>query len=458
MSQPFGTPLATTTLTVASPRFSLLRSAQLRAVATRLMRKRPYLFILLWVPVLVLLARSGMSAWRIGAVAAIYSLSTLHHTVMSMRAHCTAVDERTIFASNLVALTMQVGVFSLTGGLASPLLPSILGPLVGLLLAFGRSRESTIGTAYMVALVLSLAMLPESWVAVAPAYPYNVGLATISILFTVFFLGAAIIELTDTYLRAGEVLEKMREDVVRQTSTRTKSMEQIGAKVAHELKNPLAAIKGLVQLMGRTWDERGIDPADIGQVRSRERLAVIAEEVSRMEGILRDYLSFSRPLEDLKPEDVHLASLVDDVLAVLEARAEEADVRLTRAGGDLTLSADPRRLKEALLNLVANAIEATPPKGSVTIGVRRSGDGASLEIKDTGRGIAPEILARVGTPFFTTRKEGTGLGVVLARAVVQHHGGDMVFCSEEGRGTTVTLTLPRVPAARKSDGEIAVCG
>jgi signal transduction histidine kinase len=448
MSQPFGTPLATNIVSVAPSRFSVLRSAQLRAVATRLMRKRPYLFIVLWVPVLVLLAQAGFPAWRIGAMAAIYALSTLHHTMMSMRAHCTAVDERTIFASNLVALTMQALTFALTGGLASPLLPSILGPIVGLLLAFGRSRESAIGSAYMVFLVLGLALLPQSWVAIAPQYPYNVGLASISILFALGFLGTAIVELTDTYLRAGEVLEKMREDVVRQTSTRTKSMEQIGAKVAHELKNPLAAIKGLVQLLERGEKE----------TRSRERLAVIAEEVTRMEGILRDYLSFSRPLEDLKPEEVHLASLVDDVLAVLEARAEEADVRLTRSGGDLTLSADPRRLKEALLNLVANAIEATPPKGSVTVGVRAAVGGATVEIRDTGRGIAPEVLPRVGTPFFTTRKEGTGLGVVLARAVVQHHGGDMVFCSEEGRGTTVTLTLPRVPAARKSDGEIAVCG
>ena len=441
-----GTPLATT-LGVASTRFSVLRSAQLRVVATRIMRKRPGLFIVIWGPILFVLWKAGFPTWRLGAVALIYGLSTVHHAAMSMRAHCRAVDERTIFVSHMFSLVAQGAVFALTGGLASPLLPSVLGPHVGTLLAFGRSRESVIASAILVTMVGGLAMLPASWVSIAPVYPYNVALACMSILFAMYFLGTAIIELTDTYLRAGEVLERMREDVVCQTATRAKSLEQIGAKVAHELKNPLAAIKGLVQLLERKERDE----------RSRERLSVIAEEVTRMEGILRDYLSFSRPLEDLKPEDVELGSLVDEVLAVLEARAEVAEVSLTRAGGAVTLSADPRRLKEALLNLVANAIEATPAHGSVTVALRGSGDDASLEIRDTGRGIPADVLARVGTPFFTTRREGTGLGVVLARAVVQHHGGELSFASTEGRGTTVTLTLPRV-AGRKRDGQAPLCG
>jgi two-component system sensor histidine kinase HydH len=127
---------------------------------------------------------------------------------------------------------------------------------------------------------------------------------------------------------------------------------------------------------------------------------------------------------------------------VLSARADGARVRLY-AEGDATLEADPRRLKEALLNLVVNAIEATPPGGEVAVEVRPAGEGAEIVIRDTGRGMAAETLRRIGTPFFTTREEGTGLGVVLARSVIAQHGGSLRYDSEPGKGTQVRVELPR---------------
>ena len=102
------------------------------------------------------------------------------------------------------------------------------------------------------------------------------------------------------------------------------------------------------------------------------------------------------------------------------------------------------------MNLLANAIEATPSKGSVTVEIGRVGDGAEIMIRDTGKGIAPDVLSRIGTPFFTTRDGGTGLGVVLARAVANHHGGELKYASEVGRGTTVTMILPSHPMPRGS--------
>src|SRR5690606_2733302 len=99
---------------------------------------------------------------------------------------------------------------------------------------------------------------------------------------------------------------------------------------------------------------------------------------------------------------------------------------------------DPRRLKEALINLVANAIEATPSGGSVRVKVRGGIGGVTLEVKDSGRGIAPEDLERLGTSFFTTRPNGTGLGVVLAQGVITQHGGTLAYASTVGHGTTAT--------------------
>ncbi|WP_242343002.1 ATP-binding protein [Anaeromyxobacter terrae] len=212
---------------------------------------------------------------------------------------------------------------------------------------------------------------------------------------------------------------------------RAGELEPLGVEVAHELKNPLAGVKALVQLGLR-------NPAEAP---AHERLVFIEREVARMQEILRRFLSSARPREDARPPRVALGPVVADALLALSALAGEARVRL-RARGEATVDGDPRRLKEALLNLVANAIEATPPGGEVVVEVRQTGDAAEIAVRDTGRGMSSETLARLGTPFFTTREDGTGLGVVLARAVIADHGGSLQYESEPGRGTTVRAILP----------------
>jgi two-component system, NtrC family, sensor histidine kinase HydH len=190
--------------------------------------------------------------------------------------------------------------------------------------------------------------------------------------------------------------------------------------------------------VGRLAGE-GVDAA--GGERAREWFQVIGREVARMQGILADYLAFARPLQSFRLEPVALGPLVADVLAVLSGRAAHAGVS-EAAHGDASVTGDPRRLKEALLNLVANAIDATPAGGRVDVQVGGADGQARIVIRDTGRGMAPEVLGRIGTPFFTTRAAGTGLGVVLARSVLHRHGGGLRYESAPGRGTTVTATLP----------------
>ncbi len=207
--------------------------------------------------------------------------------------------------------------------------------------------------------------------------------------------------------------------------------DRIGVKVAHELKNPLTAVKALVQLGLR-------NPAESP---SHARLALVEKEIARMQEILKGYLSFTRPLEEVRLSRIELGPLVSDTLLLLSGRASEADVRLL-ARGDAAVEADPRRLREALLNLVANAIEATPPGGEVAVEVRPSGAQAEIAVRDTGRGMPPETLRRLGKPFFTTRQDGTGLGVALARSIIAQHGGSLRYESEPGKGTTVRATLP----------------
>jgi two-component system, NtrC family, sensor histidine kinase HydH len=214
---------------------------------------------------------------------------------------------------------------------------------------------------------------------------------------------------------------------------RARELEQTGIELAHELKNPLAAVKALVQLGLRNPAERS----------SHGRLALLEEEVARMEERLQRHLASPRPRGQVTTACVRLGPIVADTLRVLSARADGARIRLS-SQGDACVEGDPRRLREALLNLVANGIEATPPGGEVAVEVRAAAEQVEIVVRDTGRGMAPETLRRVGTPFFTTREEGTGLGVALARSVIALHGGSVRYESEPGKGTTVRATLPGV--------------
>jgi signal transduction histidine kinase len=145
-----------------------------------------------------------------------------------------------------------------------------------------------------------------------------------------------------------------------------------------------------------------------------------------------------------------LGALTDEVLSLMDARAASAGVTLRRRG-DAIIEADERRLKDALFNLVGNAVEATPQGGKVEIEIDEVERAARIAVRDSGRGMSPEVLDRIGTPFFTTRDEGTGLGVVVARATFTQHGGSLVYSSEPGRGTTAVGTLPLGPLQRSSD-------
>lgn len=427
-------------------RYQALREAQRLDVAAWFLRRRPALtFTIATINVALLLA--AHYAWsRILVVVGAY-FTYLVYQIGDWLWHRThPIRDRTLFLAGLVTLAFMGINTGASGGLASPLAVSILPVTVGSLVAYGRSRESWLAAGWASLLVIVLALLPASVVGPRPAAPYDVALTLAALLFGIYVLLSSMMRLSDAMSSVEDKLDRMREDVLVGAEQRGQTLESIGAKVAHELKNPLASIKGLAQLL-----ERGLGEGP-GDARARERLAVVRSEITRMETILRDYLSFERPLTDLRREPVELAPLVDDVFAVLEARAATAKVTLRRRGEALA-SADPRRLKEALLNLLANALEAsssgagsTATSTTVDVDIETSADAGRVvvRVRDHGRGIGKEDLARIGTPFFTTREGGTGLGVCLARAVVTQHGGELRYDSALGAGTTATLTLPKV--------------
>jgi len=158
--------------------------------------------------------------------------------------------------------------------------------------------------------------------------------------------------------------------------------------------------------------------------------------------VLQDYLSFARPLSDLKLARVPLLALLEDVAGVLEARAQEKDVDLRVFGEDLEIFADRQRLRDAILNLALNAVTALPQGGKVELSVARAHARARLTIADDGPGMSAELLQRLGRPFASGTAGGTGLGVMLADSVTRQHGGELRFESAPGRGARAVLELP----------------
>ena len=380
---------------------------------------------------------AGYPAWRVAAFVGLYVAFVVAHKLI-MR--CTLDPQKVAGAFIQMSITAQlfiVGSAALTGGIYSPFIPSTVLPSIVSLLFFGPqavSRWVALGNAL---LIVAMVSLPQSIVGPPIGTPhYTIGIL-ISLTWFLFMLHLLVGKLSIVASRASESVAYLREEQFDTACAQMRRLQGVGAKVAHELKNPLASIKGLCQLVARTPESE----------RTQERLAVVSSEISRMETILNEYLTFSRPLEDIKPETVDLRALAHDVVEILDGRAVQAGITLALEGNAPPVQGDPRRLKEALLNLASNALEATPNGGTVTFRVRSGPQGVMLDVIDTGRGIKPEDLERLGTSFFTTRPNGTGLGVVLAQGVITQHGGSLAYVSTPGKGTTATISLPAKTAA-----------
>lgn len=414
--------------------------ARLRAVGTAFLRLRPWIVAPMMANTLAALALSPAPARQVRLLSTMLPLALGFFTWEALRGRSRLVTARWLFASLAATLAALGLACAATGGIGSPALPMLFAPTVITFAAFGRSRQSDAALAALVALLAALTALP-------PGVPFP-PLATRAhrwILLGCALDAAALLRvgvagLSDAYATSQRALSRASAGVVEATQARTRSLEDLGARVAHEIKNPVAAVRGLVELLR----EDAADP------RQQRRLEVAQGEVARIERILHDYLSFARPLGSLALAQVDLADVARDVALVLEGYAARRGVALDGDGPSLPARADAQRVKEALLNLGLNAVEAAAPGGRVTLAWGARGADVELAVRDTGAGLDAAALAQIGTAFYTTRAGGTGLGVHLARQVAEQHGGSLTFASAPGEGTVATLSLPRDGAGERS--------
>ena len=211
-------------------------------------------------------------------------------------------------------------------------------------------------------------------------------------------------------------------------------VNQLAAGIAHEIRNPLTSIKGFIQLMAR----RGDRPVSL------EHLEIIISEIGRIDNLISEFQMLSRPLKEPLVEKINVYKLVNDVLLLMEGQFRNKNIafppQLPLAGGCILGDAD--QLKQVFINLVKNALEAVPIGGKVIIVASCQQDMIAVTIENDGDGIAPEIIEKLGTPFFTTKANGTGLGLSVCYSIVQNHGGKIMISSLPGRRTAFTVLLP----------------
>lgn len=391
--------------------------------------------------VLALLAMRGLPPVRVAIQAAALLL------MGGLFAYRTAaLDQWNLLVSLLLSfLTLMVSAGN-TGGLASPLLllglPMLAGASVTLPSRFQR-RVFFVSCAigFTVLALLSHTLIgdlppPLTPHEGRPSAEYLI-IAFASLVFTLVTISRFGSYVSSAYERVALELATRREELCTEGEDRTRALEGVAARLAHEVKNPLAAIKGLSTHMARN----ATDP------KSAERLAIVAAEADRLQSIVESYLSFSRGLEELNVAPTRPHDIARELALLLETRAADAGVTLEVTGSaDVELNADARKIRQVLLNLVLNAMQASRSGGKVTIDVGRacSVDGfLRMKVIDRGTGMTNDVLDRIRKPYFTTREGGTGLGVAVARGLVEQHGGHISWDSAPEKGTTVIVDLPR---------------
>lgn len=208
--------------------------------------------------------------------------------------------------------------------------------------------------------------------------------------------------------------------------------------LAHEIKNPLSTVQLNLQLLAED-----LTPDNPAYPRIVNRLKTVQKETSRLRDILDDFLRYAGKLElDRQPTDLNelLEELVDFFLP--QAQLQKTRVRLKRPDQPIQAPVDSKLIKQAVLNLMLNSLQAMPEGGELILSAAQLDGKATIDVIDTGKGIPPDAVTRIFDAYYTSKKGGTGLGLAMAQRIIREHGGAIRVKSEPGKGSNFTVEIP----------------
>ena len=222
-------------------------------------------------------------------------------------------------------------------------------------------------------------------------------------------------------------------------SERLAELGTLTGGLAHEIKNPLSTVQLNLQLLGED-----LDPANPAYPRLSSRLKTVQKETARLRDTVDDFLRYAGRMELVK-QPVDLNNLLEELVDFFspQAQLQRVQLRLRRADGNLVAPVDERLLKQAILNLLINGLQAMPEAGGeIILSARRQDGRALLEVIDTGRGMDADTVKRIFDAYYSTKRSGTGLGLAIARRVIREHGGEIKVRSEPGKGSAFEMWIP----------------
>jgi signal transduction histidine kinase len=219
------------------------------------------------------------------------------------------------------------------------------------------------------------------------------------------------------------------------------SLGRVAAGMAHEIKNPLAAIKGMTQSIERNPN----DPEILKDFKE-----VVPKEIDRLNHLIENLVRLGKTPK-LQFSSVNLKALIEDNIKLFESRCRDHQIKIIKDLNPVPeVKADPEQLTQVFTNLILNAIQAMPQGGELRLGTVAAQDKITIEISDTGAGIPEDKLKQIFEPFFSTKEEGMGLGLAITYKIIKDHGGEIMVESRLGQGSVFRIVVPVTKAAEKS--------